>query len=185
MELLIWLLNRFGVLERNESLYGDLLEERAAGRSFVWLLGQTLAAIGETAVRDWREHWVLALRAIVAGWILNWNTGEVIQTVSRHEPVVRAPGALLKILLVFAFAIWPAFLGRIIAWSHRARPAAMVLAFVASEVTWTVWHLTVHYNQLHEAPVQNQWTIDLILNCGFILFTLAGGLLTQPGRRIV
>lgn len=183
MKLAIWLLNRFSVPERDESLLGDLLEERAAGRSSLWLLGQTLSAICDTVLRDWREHWILALRAILAGWILNWNTGEVIGAVSKHESVVRGPGALLKILLVFAFAIWPAFLGRVIAWSHRARPAAMVLAFVASEMAWIVWHLTVHYSELHQAPVQNQWTIDLVLNCGFILFTLAGGLL--PDRRRV
>jgi hypothetical protein len=55
-----WLLERFGVPQRNESLMGDLMEEWASGRSAFWLLRQTANAIGSMLARDIANHKLLA-----------------------------------------------------------------------------------------------------------------------------
>ena len=151
----MWLLARFGVLERNESLAGDLLEERAAGRSSVWLWSQTLAAIGGAVARDWREHWALALRAIAMGWLLMFAA---VQT-------------YLQTGLWWLFHPWwadyfcGAFIGWIVARTHRDREATMVLAFAASLWVYFFCLVSIHRMDLDEAPV------------GYFLGTLLGGFL--------
>ena len=182
MKLAMWLLARFGVLERNESLAGDLLEERAAGRSRVWLWRQVVSAIVESVLRDWKEHWALALRAIATGWLLNAAWGQVVMAVDRYEigRVHTGPWHPEKFCILFTFSVWPVMIGWIVARTHR-RSLAMVLAFALLEAGWTIWYLGTNYTVLQRAPVAGQWTYELKINLWFVVATLAGGLLDRRG----
>ena len=185
MKLAIWLLNRFGVLERNESLAGDLLEERASGRSVLWLWRQTIAAIADSVAGELRGHWVLALRAIATGWALNLGWGRVVWAMDRHGMGLTLVGAgyLLELFGLFTFVVWPALIGWIVARTHH-RSVAMVLAWAGCTAAWTIWHLIANYTALHHSPFANQWIVDLELNAWFVLSTLVGGILTRPRQRI-
>ena len=52
------------LLRKNPALLGDVLEERASGRSRVWLWRQVAAAIARETFDDARLHPVLTLRAV-------------------------------------------------------------------------------------------------------------------------
>jgi hypothetical protein len=89
---------------------------------------------------------------------------------------------LYQILLPFTFFIWPVILGWIVARTHRARQAAMVLAFVASVALYAAWDLTVHYSQMKSCVqcVPDAWVTNLVLNCVNMFGILFGGLLAKP-----
>jgi len=64
-----WLLEHFGVPQRNEPLIGDLIEEHNSGRSAWWFWRQTFVAVALTAAGDIWNHKLLAVRAIATGLI--------------------------------------------------------------------------------------------------------------------
>ena len=51
------------LLRNNPDLLGDLLEERASGRSRAWYWRQVVVAVGRSIVDEGRRHPVLTLRA--------------------------------------------------------------------------------------------------------------------------
>jgi hypothetical protein len=179
MKLAMWLLWRFGVPQRNESLLGDLIEERAAGRSALWLWGQTAAAIADAVARDLRDHWVLALRAMGTGWFASFLFAFIWERVPPLEWWWRIPESILTALLFLAlFAgiviVWPLACGWIVAQTHRAQSAAMVLAYAASVALCAPW-VRVQC-QLIDPADRSLW-----LGCLNVLLVLSGGLL--PGLR--
>lgn len=171
MKLAIWLLNRSGVLERNESLAGDLLEERAAGRSALWLLGQTLAAIGDTVARDWAEHWVLALRAVATGWAASYLIGQGLDRV----PLLFAPFHVFELV----YTLVPAVVGWMVARTHRACQSTAVLAFAGSVVLSAPWTCVTCVGS-----GASDFDPKFLLACHGVLGALIGGLLARPAKRI-
>lgn len=155
MRIAMWLLGRFGVLERNESLIGDLMEERANGRSLLWLWGQALAAIADAITRDLRDHWLLAVRAIAMGWLLLFAA---VQTYLQA-------GLWLWFHPWWIDYVCGAFIGWIVARTHRDHRATMVLAFAASLWVYFFCLLSIHRTDLNDAPVH------------YFLGTLLGGFL--------
>jgi hypothetical protein len=56
----------------DEALVGDLLQELDRGRGALWFCRQLSIAAAMAGLRLVREHKVLALRAMVAGWAVIW-----------------------------------------------------------------------------------------------------------------
>jgi len=131
-----------------EALLGDLLEEYVAVRSGAWYTRQVIAAIVVSAVGGIARHKLVALRAIVVGWVvllLFFGTaGDVLAGGSRHWISYRIDDFGLW---VFGSDTWqvvrflpPWFCGFFIAGAlvgrtHRVHAAAMLAAFILSVLT--------------------------------------------------
>ena len=176
----VWLLNRFGVPQNNESLMGDLVEEHGSGRSALWVWRQTAVAIAHTVTRDLRDHKLLTLRAVATGWAVNLAWARIIALASQHE-LWRKHQGLYNALLSFTFLALPAIGGWLVARTHLAKRGTMVLAYAASLAMYATWYLSANYSQM-KACVQcspDLWDTNLALNCLFLILTLIGGLLPR------
>jgi hypothetical protein len=109
-----WLLHQFDV---DPALTGDLIEERRAGRSSAWFGRQVVKALMSVVFDDLRHHKVLALRAVVMGWVLYVAISFLVNWVHRG-PLIR--------LLPHHDAFWPAF------WSMQLSGALLVFIGVTS-----------------------------------------------------
>lgn len=180
-----WLLDRFGVPQANESLMGDLVEERGSGRSALWFWRETFAAIAASVARDLREHKLLAVRAIVTGWALQWAWEPVWRAAAWHE-LWRTNIEVFVTLSMFNAFAWPVVTGWVVARTHRARQAAMVLAYAASAATYAAWDLTAHYSQIKDCfqCSPDPWNTNLALNCISLFLMLIGGFLLTPRPTI-
>jgi hypothetical protein len=118
--LATWLLQRLAV---NDSIIGDLIERYRNGRSAAWYWRQALFAIIAGAFHDVRAHKLLALRAIVLGYVccetFMYGAGAfVLHFVGRETPLP----VLLLLLGCCAIAA-----GWIVS---RLHPRSMILAYV-------------------------------------------------------
>jgi hypothetical protein len=132
-----WLFER---LRLDESLTGDLIEERERGRSLIWYWRQVLIAI---CIGIWgavRDHKILALRAIATGCATN----SLFLLLGRRflnplpypwSMVSTAPWITgLSIILLTQVAT-----GWIVARTHRAQPVPMVSVFAIWLMFWYVY----------------------------------------------
>ena len=111
-----WLLAAFGV---DDTLRGDIAEERAAGRSFAWLAGQTAAAIAAQVARDLRGHPVLAMRAIATGYLLTMAWSRLGPAFWPHPSETNHNSVVTyRLLTVF---VWPVIVG----WAVARLPASV------------------------------------------------------------
>jgi hypothetical protein len=120
------------LLRNNPDLLGDLLEERASGRSRAWLWRQVLIAVGRSIVDEARRHPVLTLRAAalalvvycVALAIALFMFGFLFGYL--YRPVLESRW----LFLVFSLEFVPALLaGWVLARTHRAciEPAIVII----------------------------------------------------------
>jgi hypothetical protein len=179
-----WLLTRFGIPQRNESLMGDLAEESRSGRSALWLWRETAVAIATTVGRDIRNHKLLAMRAIGMGWALTWGWQRIVLFL---QPAVGGRIETLWawfILVIFTWTVGSAIVGWVVARMHRGQQAAMVLAYTASMVIWRLWHLSAHYQEMKSIHTQpDAFATNVAINCVALICTLVGGFLQKPRDR--
>ena len=67
-----WLLRHFGSSPNSEAIVGDLDERYASGRSRLWYWRQALQAIVTGFCREVWGHKLLAIRALLLGWLIKY-----------------------------------------------------------------------------------------------------------------
>src|SRR5947208_12219810 len=138
-----WLLDRFDV---DQALMGDLAEEYA-NHSRVWFWRQTFVAVMKKGAADVRHHKLLAVRAVVIGWMVetligptkqlmipllqgNWSWRlDVWLDAQLGFPVIPLP-------FVMTTAIGAVVPGWAVSRAHRPRPISMVLIYMACLLTF-------------------------------------------------
>jgi hypothetical protein len=142
-----WLLERFGV---DEALVGDLVEEYGRNRSRVWFWRQTLVAVIKKGATDIRSHKLLAVRAVVIGWmvasLVGWTTKQFVGPLLqgswswRSEVWLDAQLGFRIIPLPFLMttAIGAVVTGWVVARLHRPRAMSMLLIYMASFLLFEV-----------------------------------------------
>src|SRR5262249_35895247 len=119
------------------ALAGDLLEERAHGRSAVWYWRQVLIAVITGVWRTIFDHKLLALRALATGWAVNgiwlllWRKFLTIGLPDVPQFSFDAIATLVLIILTQAATGW------IIARTHRAH--AIPLTIFVATVMFAGW----------------------------------------------
>jgi hypothetical protein len=129
----MWLLEHGGL---DTALAGDLLEERARGRSIIWYWRQLLMAVGIGSWNAIRHHKVLALRAVAIGCAMEWVFAFIwdhwvpdFPMFSISQWIVQMCAALFTQTLV----------GWVIARTHRAQQVPMVLLFLFCFLSWYLY----------------------------------------------
>jgi hypothetical protein len=129
----VCLLERLGL---DSALAGDLLEERARGRSIFWYCTQVLLAIGIGTGRTILAHKILALRAVATGcainalWLFLWLKFLPFELTSMPRMSLEAIVSVFIILLTQTATGW------VVARTHRAHAIPMVLVFAIWLATW-------------------------------------------------
>jgi hypothetical protein len=177
-----WLLTRIGV-PRNESLMGDLVEEYHSGRSALWFWRQTAIAVAITVVRDIQNHKLLAVRAMATGWLLTLAWWQLL-ILAQPRPGVWGKHTLWGISSRLTILLCPALIGWVVARTHRAQQASMVLVYAASIGIWSIWHFIVNYERIAHSPAANQMDFEIKVICFVLAGTLVGGFLQRPRRHL-
>jgi hypothetical protein len=135
----VWMFDR---LDLDGALAGDLLEERARGRSIVWYWSQVLIAIWTSIWSTVFAHKLLALRAVATGcaangvWLFLWmkflHLGLPLSPPDTKRLMIQSVACLLIILLTQTLTGW------IVARTHRAHAIPMVVVFATWLVLWYV-----------------------------------------------
>lgn len=140
----------FEYLGLDVALAGDLLEERARGRSAIWYWRQVLTAIWIGIWTAIFQHKLLALRALATGcainavWLFLWLRFLLIALPVMPVFSMEAIASILTILFTQVATGW------IVARTHRAQAIPMVLVFM----TWLVlWYVAGTYPDLKRLVV--------------------------------
>jgi hypothetical protein len=131
-----WLLSHFGCSPNNQSVIGDLDERYRQGRSYLWYWKQALQAIVASFLNEVWEHKLLAIRALLIGWVIKVTWISIFaRTYGRPPQRLFFYEGIDTSLLLFVIGVLTMMRsGWIIARTHRAHYRAMVLLFIAVEV---------------------------------------------------
>lgn len=137
--LATWVLEHIRFSNTNEALAGDLLEDFQHGRSVAWYWRQVLAAILVGFGTEVRQHWVLAVRAVVIGLAVNFAA-----LVLSHEVLVKLyRERVLHPWFFPSLAAWIVesfFSGFVSGWTvallHRKHRDAMLLTWSGALLVW-------------------------------------------------
>lgn len=172
-----WLLNHLDCGDNVESLLGDLVESYRQGRSDSWYWRQVLLAVLVSGYHDIRSHKLLAMRAIVVGYVVSevfmYSTGALV---SRF---VAGDKALLILLPLCGGC--SAAGGWVVSRSH---PRSMMVAYIAfcwgaSICACAVYGLLPFMDRLPFPVLAFFLTLDfVVMPLGFVV----GGALGTPER---
>jgi hypothetical protein len=151
-----WILTHFGCSPNNAAVIGDLDERYRNGRSYAWYWKQVMTTLAIAFSQEVRARKLLALRAIVTGWILMlagmfsfralvitinsimrwdsvWNGYRFSRLV--HQLEITYPIVLLAPFELFSFVIsclgW-ASIGWALKRLYQPHEKTMVLAFIVT-----------------------------------------------------
>jgi hypothetical protein len=123
------------LLRNNPDLLGDLLEERASGRSRAWYGRQVLIAVARSIFDEGRRHPVLTLRAVVTALAVYFATSIIAAGAygflsfylfrMRGNAYPSSPWWLILLIVAPSAAA-----GWIVARTHRACMEAAIVAII-------------------------------------------------------
>ena len=132
-----WMFDR---LDLDGALAGDLLEERARGRSTVWYWRQVLIAIWTGFWSIVFAHKLLALRAVATGcaangiWLFFWM--KFLHLRLSYPPPYTKSILVESIAYLLILLLTQTATGWIVARTHRAAAIPMVVVFVSWLTLW-------------------------------------------------
>jgi hypothetical protein len=178
----VWL---FELLDLDGALTGDILEERARGRSSIWYWRQVLVAVWAGIWRAVRRHKLCALRAVATGCAIEWL---IIFLWNRWGPDLSIYLVGNWIFQFSAVVVTQVATGWVVARTHRAHPIPMVLAFLIFFLLWDVvanfaWIRMAFVDSMHQSRFR-PYLAMYVMN----MFTAAasiplGGILAARSRR--
>jgi hypothetical protein len=130
-----WLLRHFGSSPNNDAVIGDLNERYRNGRPYLWYWRQTIATIVTSFFREISSHRLLAIRALLVGWIIKMiclSGYARIYGASATRLFSEGMEAGMFVALIAIIALMST--GWIIANTHRAHARPMVLLYIAVEL---------------------------------------------------
>jgi len=146
------LISLFARLGLDSPLLGDLVEERAHGRSLLWLAKQLIAAFCINLFKTIAGHKLLALRAILTGsalnylWFFLWT--HFLRIGYNPKPGLSRESAL-ALLLILLTEIGT---GWVVARTHRTHAFAMVLVF---SIWLAAWYFISSFSEMERLAINS------------------------------
>jgi hypothetical protein len=139
-----WLLTHFGSSPNNDAVIGDLNERyRRAHRSRLWYWNQVIVAIVTSFIQEVRSHPLLAVRAVLIGWLVKGIClFAYARTYRFPDKRMFFDGTQVPILAAAIAVIAIMFSGWIVARTSRSQARAMVLLYIVIELMTTALNLT-------------------------------------------
>lgn len=187
-----WLLERLYTGDESESLIGDLVECYGRSRSKAWYWRQVLAAIVLSFCREVRGHILLAIRAVVTGWLaffmFRFISLGMLSRLHLDFQLLTHLGSAAGVpltWLIFWMPIWMAS-GWFLASHHRPHAAFMLLAFSASVLLWHLqglsWTIRLLFDAMSNPRFFPQIAFDLMELTLPPICIVLGGLLAGLSR---
>jgi hypothetical protein len=186
-----WLMTHFGCSPNNAAVIGDLDERYRHQPSVIWYWRQVCLAIVAALLETIREHKLLAIRGLMAGWIMlqalvwvarppflqlqDWTFRFWGESLFTHAPLFLVEAT---IALMIGSAI-----GALLSRWHRPYARTVVLLFVATHSAWicgglAAWHLIHGYATFRGAL---PYTVRIIgWECVFLSAVIWAGVLVAP-----
>jgi hypothetical protein len=193
LALAIWVMARFGV---EDTLIGDI-QELAPRSSTLWVWKQVAGAILSGIRKDFEEHWVLAVRAVVFGmfvWKLLFPFVSVVVwhvstgfiglglLIGLTHPDLHAATVLTMLLVLPALV----GLGWLIARLHPTRTPMPVMAFLAAVyMSWIFPYVRQFTNAVGDPRFRPYLFTQTLSVYVFTLGVLAGGIWRAGHERRV
>jgi hypothetical protein len=188
--IVTWLFECLGL---DGALNGDLREERESGRSAVWYWKQVLIAVWVGMWSVVRDHKVLALRAVITGfamqYVVYYSLGSIFRLMHKVQlykypaPLSLEEWATQLSLILLAQVVT----GWVVARAHRAHQVQMVFAFLISLILWIAYDdlpfiLRTLTNSIDQPRFRPYLALQLVSVFTLILGVLLGGILARPRK---